>query len=80
MATDVYVICFSDDQIFSKLINTFKNSELLNIYSDLIVDKRLIKEMGRHGRDLTPDLRKTGYSGHKISKLTGVNPRTINKY
>lgn len=80
MATDVYVICFSDDQIFSKLINTFKNSELLNIYSDLIVDKRLIKEMGRRGRDLTPDLRRTGYSGHKISKLTGVNPRTINKY
>lgn len=44
----------------------------------MIVDKRLIKEMGRRGRDLTPGLRKTGYSGHKISKLTGVNPRTIN--
>lgn len=37
MATDVYVICFSDDQIFSKLINTFKNSELLNIYSDFML-------------------------------------------
>lgn len=37
--------------------------------------------------DLTPlvrkiisDLRKTGCSGHKISKLTGVNLRTINKF
>lgn len=37
--------------------------------------------------DLTPlvrkiisDLRKTGCSGHKISKLTGVNLRTINNF
>lgn len=40
--------------------------------------------MGRRGRDFTPEVRKiiadlpkTGYFGHKISKLTGVNPRTI---
>lgn len=43
--------------------------------------------MGRSWYDMTPEIKKnncrlsrTGYSGHKISKFTRGNPRTINTY
>lgn len=41
--------------------------------------------MSRRGKDLTPDVRKIivslfkkAYSGHKIAKITEVNPKTVN--
>jgi transposase-like protein len=43
--------------------------------------------MGRRGKDLTPEVKKIildlsneGYSGHKISQVAGVIPRTVNKF
>ena len=43
--------------------------------------------MGRRGKDLTPEVKKIildlsneGYSGHKISQVVGVIPRTVNKF
>jgi transposase len=43
--------------------------------------------MGRHGKDLTPEVKKIildlsneGYSGHKISQVVGVIPRTVSKF
>ena len=43
--------------------------------------------MGRHDKDLTPevtkiilDLSNEIYSGHKISQVLGVIPRTVNKF
>ena len=42
--------------------------------------------MGRRGKDLTPevkkiilDLLKESYSGHKLSQVVGVIPRTVKK-
>ena len=42
--------------------------------------------MGRRGKDLTPEVKKIildlsneGYSGHKISQVVGVVPRTVGK-
>jgi AraC-like DNA-binding protein len=42
--------------------------------------------MGRRGKDLTPEVKKIildlsneGYSGHKISQVVGVIPRTVKK-
>ena len=43
--------------------------------------------MGRCGKDLTPEVKKIildlsneGYSGHKISQVVGVIPRTVSKF
>jgi transposase-like protein len=42
--------------------------------------------MGRRGKDLTPEVKKItlnllneSYSGHKISQVVGVIPRTVKK-
>ena len=43
--------------------------------------------MGRRGKDLTPEVKKIildlsneGYSGHKISQVVGVIPRTVKHF
>ena len=57
------------------------------LYFRYFVNNGLLKKMGRHGKDLTPEVKKIildlsneGYSGHKISQVVGVIPRTVSKF